>query len=65
MRTNLTADDVADLLEEPLVAVLATRRPDDTTLLSPVCSNGAMAGSTCGRPRTTRARSGTSNATRG
>ena len=36
MRTNLGADDVADLLEEPLVAVLATRRPDDTILLSPV-----------------------------
>jgi PPOX class probable F420-dependent enzyme len=36
MRTNLTAADVADLLEEPLVAILATRRPDDTTLLSPV-----------------------------
>ena len=36
MRTNLTADDVADLLEEPLVAILATRRADDTTMLSPV-----------------------------
>jgi PPOX class probable F420-dependent enzyme len=36
MRTNLSADDVADLLEAPLVAILATRRPDDTTLLSPV-----------------------------
>ena len=36
MRTNLTADDVADLLGEPIVAVLATRRPDDTILLSPV-----------------------------
>ena len=36
MRTNLTADDVADLLNEPIVAILATRRPDDTTLLSPV-----------------------------
>jgi PPOX class probable F420-dependent enzyme len=36
MRTNLTAEDVADLLEAPLVAILATRRPDDTTLLSPV-----------------------------
>jgi PPOX class probable F420-dependent enzyme len=36
MRTNLTAEDVADLLEEPLVAVLATRRPDDSVLLSPV-----------------------------
>jgi len=36
MRTNLTAADVADLLEAPLVAILATRRADDTTLLSPV-----------------------------
>jgi PPOX class probable F420-dependent enzyme len=36
MRTNLTAADVADLLEEPIVAVLATRRADDTTMLSPV-----------------------------
>jgi PPOX class probable F420-dependent enzyme len=36
MRTNLAASDVADLLEEPLVAVLATRRPDDAILLSPV-----------------------------
>jgi PPOX class probable F420-dependent enzyme len=36
VRTNLTADDVADLLEAPLVAILATRRADDTTLLSPV-----------------------------
>ena len=36
MRTNLTPDDVADLLGEPIVAILATRRPDDTILLSPV-----------------------------
>jgi PPOX class probable F420-dependent enzyme len=36
MRTNLIADDVADLLEAPLVAVIATRRADDTTMLSPV-----------------------------
>lgn len=36
VRTNLSADDVADLLGEPLVAILATRRPDDTILLSPV-----------------------------
>ena len=36
MRTNLIAADVADLLEARIVAVLATRRPDDTTLLSPV-----------------------------
>ena len=36
MRTNLTAADMADLLEQPLVAILATRRADDTTMLSPV-----------------------------
>ena len=36
MRTNLGADDMADLLEQPLVAVLATRRADDSILLSPV-----------------------------
>ena len=28
--------DVIDLLEAPIVAVLATRRRDDTVLLSPV-----------------------------
>jgi PPOX class probable F420-dependent enzyme len=36
MRTNLGADDVSDLLEQPLIAVLATRRADDTIMLSPV-----------------------------
>jgi PPOX class probable F420-dependent enzyme len=36
MRTNLGADDVGDLLEQPLIAVLATRRADDTIMLSPV-----------------------------
>lgn len=36
MRTNLGADDVADLLEQPLIAVLATRRADDSIMLSPV-----------------------------
>lgn len=36
MRTNLGADDVGDLLDEPLIAVLATRRADDTIMLSPV-----------------------------
>jgi PPOX class probable F420-dependent enzyme len=36
MRTNLSAEDVTDLLEQPIVAVLATRRSDDTTMLSPV-----------------------------
>jgi PPOX class probable F420-dependent enzyme len=36
MRTDLTADDLGDLLEQPLIAVLATRRRDDTVMLSPV-----------------------------
>ena len=36
MRTDLRAEDVADLLEQPLIAVLATRRKDDTVMLSPV-----------------------------
>jgi len=36
MRTNLTLDDIDGLLDEPLVAVLATLRPDGSVLLSPV-----------------------------
>jgi PPOX class probable F420-dependent enzyme len=36
MRKNLRPGDVADLLELPIVAVLATRRPDDSVMLSPV-----------------------------
>jgi PPOX class probable F420-dependent enzyme len=36
VRTNLRPEDVSDLLEEPLVAILATRRRDDTIMLSPV-----------------------------
>jgi PPOX class probable F420-dependent enzyme len=36
VRTNLGAKDVGDLLEQPLIAVLATRRNDDTVMLSPV-----------------------------
>jgi PPOX class probable F420-dependent enzyme len=36
MRTNLSIADLGDLLERPIIAVLATRRPDDTTMLSPV-----------------------------
>jgi PPOX class probable F420-dependent enzyme len=36
VRTNLGPDDVGELLERPIVAVLATRRRDDTILLSPV-----------------------------
>ena len=36
MRTGLGPDDLGDLLDQPLIAVLATRRPDDSILLSPV-----------------------------
>ena len=36
MRTELGVDDVRDMLEEPLIAVLATRRRDDSIMLSPV-----------------------------
>jgi PPOX class probable F420-dependent enzyme len=36
VRTNLTLDDTSGLLGEPLVAVLATLRPDGSVLLSPV-----------------------------
>ena len=36
MRTNLTVADLGDLLDQPLVAVLATLRTDGTVLLSPV-----------------------------
>ena len=36
MRTDLGPDDLPDLLEAPLIGVLATRRKDDTILLSPV-----------------------------
>jgi PPOX class probable F420-dependent enzyme len=36
MRTNLTIDDLGGLLDQPLIAVLATRRQDDTVMLSPV-----------------------------
>ena len=36
MKTNLGPNDLGDLLEQPIIGVLATRRADDTTLLSPV-----------------------------
>jgi len=36
VRTNLTLDDIGGLLDEPLVAVLATLRPDGSVQLSPV-----------------------------
>ena len=36
MRTDLTIDDLGGFLEEPILAVLATRRADGSTLLSPV-----------------------------
>ena len=36
MRRDLPLDDLGDLLERPLLAVLATFRPDGSVLLSPV-----------------------------
>ena len=36
MRKNLSANDLGDLLEQPLLAVLATYRSEGTVLLSPV-----------------------------
>lgn len=36
MRTDLRPEDLGDLLEQPLIAILATRRKDDTIMLSPV-----------------------------
>jgi PPOX class probable F420-dependent enzyme len=36
VRRNLGIEDLGGFLEEPLVAVLATLRPDGTVLLSPV-----------------------------
>jgi PPOX class probable F420-dependent enzyme len=36
MRTNLSLDDLGDLLELPIVAVLATYRRDGSVMLSPV-----------------------------
>ncbi len=36
MRRGLRAEDLGDLLDRPLVAVLATRRADGSLLLSPV-----------------------------
>jgi PPOX class probable F420-dependent enzyme len=36
MRTGLAPEDLGDFLEQPIVAVLATRRSDDSVMLSPV-----------------------------
>jgi hypothetical protein len=36
VRTDLTVADLGDLLDKPLVAVLATLRMDGSVLLSPV-----------------------------
>ena len=36
MRTGLSIDDLPELLSAPYLGVLATRRPDDSVLLSPV-----------------------------
>ena len=36
MRTGLTIDDLGDLLDQPIIAVLATYRPSGEVMLSPV-----------------------------
>ncbi len=36
MRTNLAIADLGDLLDRPIIAVLATNRADGTVMLSPV-----------------------------
>jgi Pyridoxamine 5'-phosphate oxidase len=36
VRRNLSVDALGDLLDQPLIAVLATRRTNGTVLLSPV-----------------------------
>ena len=36
MRTHLAPADLGDLLDRPILAVLATRRRDESTMLSPV-----------------------------
>jgi PPOX class probable F420-dependent enzyme len=36
VRTNLTVEDLGDLLDKPVLAVLATLRKDGSVLLSPV-----------------------------
>ena len=36
MRTNLRLEELGDLLDQPLIAVLTTRRKDDSIMLSPV-----------------------------
>ena len=36
MRTNLSIEDLGDLLEQPIVCVLATYRADGSVMLSPV-----------------------------
>jgi len=37
MRTGLMIHELEDLLAEPIIALLATRRKVDTIMLSPVC----------------------------
>jgi hypothetical protein len=46
MRKDLGPQDLGDLLEQPLVAVLATYRADGTALLSPVWHEWRDGGST-------------------
>ncbi|MBA3877033.1 MAG: hypothetical protein C0498_08880 [Anaerolinea sp.] len=44
MRRNLSPSDLGNLLEQPILAVLATRLADGSTLLSPVWHEWADAG---------------------
>jgi hypothetical protein len=46
VRKNLGPDDLRDLLEQPLVAVLATYRRDGTVLLSLSGTSGRTEAST-------------------
>lgn len=43
MRTNLTLDDLGDLLEQPIVAVLATYRADGSAMLAGLISTLSFA----------------------
>lgn len=65
MKTNLGPNDLGDLLEQPLIGVLATRRSDDTTMLSPVWLTGTTASSASGPTPRRMARFATSGATHG
>jgi hypothetical protein len=52
MRRDLRIEEPGDLLELPLLAVLATYRRDGSALLSPSGTNGMRAASTSSRAET-------------